>query len=157
MGVRKVALAGVIAGAYIAVTLLFAPLSYGMVQIRISEALTLLPFLFPEAIPGLFAGCLLANFAGGFGLADVIFGSAATLAAAVLTARMPTVFLAALPPVVINMVVVGGYLSVLLEVPLLLSMLYVGAGESVACFLLGIPLVLMLQRRMKKGGKFPAR
>ncbi len=157
MGVRKVALAGVIAGAYIAVTLLFAPLSYGMVQIRISEALTLLPFLFPEAIPGLFAGCLLANFAGGFGLADVIFGSAATLAAAVLTARMPTVFLAALSPVVINMVVVGGYLSVLLEVPLLLSMLYVGAGESVACFLLGIPLVLMLQRRMKKGGKFPAR
>lgn len=157
MGVRKVALAGVIAGAYIAVTLLFAPLSYGMVQIRISEALTLLPFLFPEAIPGLFAGCLLANFAGGFGLADVIFGSAATLAAAVLTARMPTVFLAALPPVLINMVVVGGYLSVLLEVPLLLSMLYVGAGESVACFLLGIPLVLMLQRRMKKGGKFPAR
>ncbi|GAB1400579.1 MAG: QueT transporter family protein [Synergistaceae bacterium] len=157
MGVRKVALAGVIAGAYIAVTLLFAPLSYGMVQIRISEALTLLPFLFPEAIPGLFAGCLLANFAGGFGLPDVIFGSAATLAAAVLTARMPTVFLAALPPVLINMVVVGGYLSVLLEVPLLLSMLYVGAGESVACFLLGIPLVLMLQRRMKKGGKFPAR
>ena len=157
MGVRKVALAGVIAGAYIAVTFLFAPLSYGMVQIRISEALTLLPFLFPEAIPGLFAGCLLANFAGGFGLPDVIFGSAATLAAAVLTARMPTVFLAALPPVLINMVVVGGYLSVLLEVPLLLSMLYVGAGESVACFLLGIPLVLMLQRRMKKGGKFPAR
>ena len=157
MGVRKVPLAGVIAGAYIAVTLLFAPLSYGMVQIRISEALTLLPFLFPEAIPGLFAGCLLANFAGGFGLPDVIFGSAATLAAAVLTARMPTVFLAALPPVLINMVVVGGYLSVLLEVPLLLSMLYVGAGESVACFLLGIPLVLMLQRRMKKGGKFPAR
>lgn len=156
MGVRKIALAGVIAGAYIAVTLLFAPLSYGMVQIRISEALTLLPFLFPEAIPGLFAGCLLANFAGGFGLADVIFGSAATLAAAMLTARMPTLFLAALPPVVVNMVVVGGYLSVLLEVPLLLSMAYVGAGESVACFFLGIPLVLMLQRRMKKGGKFPA-
>ena len=144
MGVRKIALAGVIAGAYIAVTLLFAPLSYGMVQIRISEALTLLPFLFPEAIPGLFAGCLLANFAGGFGLADVIFGSAATLAAAVLTARMPTVFLAALSPVVINMVVVGGYLSVLLDVPLLLSMTYVGAGESIACFLLGIPLVLMV-------------
>ena len=156
MGVRKVALAGVIAGAYIAVTLLFAPLSYGMVQIRISEALTLLPFLFPEAIPGLFAGCLLANFAGGFGLPDVIFGSAATLAAAMLTARMPTVFLAALPPVAINMVVVGGYLSVLLDMPLLPSMLYVGAGESVACFLLGIPLVLTLRRRMKKGGKFPA-
>ncbi len=157
MGIRKIALAGVIAGAYIAVTLLFAPLSYGLVQVRISEALTLLPFLFPEAIPGLFAGCLLANFAGGFGLPDVIFGSAATLAAAVLTARMPTVFLAALPPVVINMVVVGGYLSVLLDVPLPLSMFYVGAGESVACFLLGIPLVLMLQRRMKKGGKIPAR
>ena len=156
MGVRKIALSGVIAGAYIAVTLLFAPLSYGMVQIRISEALTLLPFLFPEAIPGLFAGCVIANFAGGFGLVDVIFGSAATLAAAMLTARMPTVFLAALPPVAINMVVVGGYLSVLLDMPLLPSMLYVGAGESVACFLLGIPLVLTLRRRMKKGGKFPA-
>ncbi|GAB1486380.1 hypothetical protein MASR2M79_14300 [Aminivibrio sp.] len=86
----------------------------------------------------------------------MIFGSAATLAAAVLTARMPTVFLAALPRA--DQYGGGG------RVPfrpaggaLLLSMLYVGAGESVACFLLGIPLVLMLQRRMKKGGKFPAR
>ncbi|GAB1426690.1 hypothetical protein MASR2M17_01160 [Aminivibrio sp.] len=80
----------------------------------------------------------------------MIFGSAATLAAAVL--RRPDARISrGPPPVLINMVVVGRVRSVLLEVPLLLSMLYVGAGESVACFLLGIPLVLMLQRRMKKG------
>ena len=77
-----------IAAIYAALTLALAPISYGAVQVRVSEALTVLPFFMPHsAVPGLFLGCLLANFLGGAGIWDVIFGSAATLVAAMITAR----------------------------------------------------------------------
>lgn len=135
------------AGVYAAVTMLFAPLSFGPVQVRVSEALTLLPWLWIEAVPGLFIGCIIANFMGGFGIIDVIFGSAATLGAALLTCRMPNRYLAAVPPVVINALVVGGYLSVLLELPVLPTMLYVGLGQTVACCGLGILLLTVIERR----------
>ena len=145
---RSLAVSGLVAAAYAVVTLLFAPISYGHIQVRVSEALTVLPFLFPQAIPGLFVGCLIANFAGGFGILDVVLGSGATLTAAVLTAMMPNVWLASVPPVAVNMAVVGGYLSFLLDIPFLLCALYVGLGQLVACCFLGIPLVLLLERRM---------
>jgi uncharacterized membrane protein len=153
---RSLAVSGLVAAAYAVVTVLFAPISYGYIQVRISEALTVLPFLFPQAVPGLFVGCLIANFAGGFGILDVVLGSGATLIAAVFTALMPNVWLASVPPVVVNMAVVGGYLSFLLEIPFLLCALYVGLGQVIACCFLGIPLVLLLERRMKKGGNGPA-
>ncbi len=92
------------------------------------------------------------KFLGGFGIIDVLFGSAATLAAAVMTSRMPNRYLAAVPPVVVNAIVVGGYLSVLLEIPLLLTMIYVGVGQVVACFGLGIPLLSLMERRFRDGG-----
>ncbi|MDT8285119.1 MAG: QueT transporter family protein [Thermovirgaceae bacterium] len=139
-----------VAGVYAAVTMLFAPLSFGPVQVRVSEALTLLPWLWIEAVPGLFIGCIIANFMGGFGIIDVIFGSAATLAAALLTSRMPSRYLAAVPPVVINALVVGGYLSILLELPVLPTMLYVGLGQTVACCGLGIPLLTVIERRSSR-------
>ncbi len=74
---RSLAVSGLVAAAYAVVTILFAPISYGHIQVRISEALTVLPFLFPQAVPGLFIGCLIANFAGGFGILDVVLGSGA--------------------------------------------------------------------------------
>lgn len=155
--VQSLAVSALVAAAYAVVTLLFAPISYGHIQVRISEALTVLPFLFPQAIPGLFVGCLIANFAGGFGIIDVVLGSSATLFAALLTAKMPNVYWAALPPVILNMFVVGGYLSFLLDLSFALCALYIGLGQVVACYFLGVPLVLLLERRMKKGGKPPAR
>ncbi len=72
-----------IAACYVVITIAIAPLAYGEVQFRISEALTILPFFTPAAIPGLFIGCLIANFVGGAVLPDVIFGSVATLIGAV--------------------------------------------------------------------------
>lgn len=155
--VRSLAVSGLVAAVYAVVTLLFAPLSYGQIQVRVSEALTVLPFLLPQAVPGLFVGCFIANFIGGFGIIDVVLGSFATLIAALITAWMPNVYLAALPPVVVNMLVVGGYLSYILDVPFLLCAMYIGLGQVAACYFLGVPLVLLLQRRMKKGGKNPAR
>ncbi len=149
---RQLVRAALIGGAYAALTMIFAPISFGPVQVRVAEALTLLPWLWVEAIPGLFIGCVIANFLGGFGIIDVLFGSAATLAAAVMTSRMPNRYLAAVPPVVVNAIVVGGYLSVLLEIPLLLTMIYVGVGQVVACFGLGIPLLSLMERRFRDGG-----
>jgi len=144
--------AALIAAAYALLVIFFAPLSYGPVQVRIAEALTLLPWLWVEAIPGLFLGCVIANLFGGFGLVDVIFGSAATLFAAVLTRLMPNRFLAALPPVVVNALVVGGYLAYLTEVSFPFAAMYVGVGQAIACYALGLPLLVALERRFSGGG-----
>jgi uncharacterized membrane protein len=134
------------AALYVVLVLSFQPFSYGPMQIRIAEALTLLPCLWFEAIPGLFVGCLIANIFGGFGLIDIFLGSAATLGAAILTYAAPNRVLAAAAPVAVNGIVVGAYLSLLTDVPMFYSMLYVAVGEAVACFGLGIPLVSLLER-----------
>jgi len=83
----------------------------------------------------------------------VVFGSLATLGAAILTSRMPNKVLAAIPPVAFNALVVGGYLSSILEIPVVPTMIYVGLGEVVACFGLGIPLLTLLERRFRRGGR----
>ena len=70
--------AALIAAVYVVLTLVFAPFSYGEIQVRISEALTILPFFTPAAIPGLFVGCILANLLGGAIPLDIAFGSIAT-------------------------------------------------------------------------------
>lgn len=147
--IRKLALSAMIAALYAALTIALAPISFGPVQFRVAEALTLLPFFMPEAIPGLFIGCLLANFTGGFGIIDIVFGSAATLLAAWLTYEMPNMWLAAIPPVIVNALIVGGYLAFITETPLLLSMLYIGASEAVICFGLGIPLCKLIASRTR--------
>jgi len=144
--IRKIALSAMIAALYAGLTIALAPISFGPIQLRIAEALTLLPFFVPEAVLGLFIGCVLSNFIGGFGLIDVIFGSLATLLAALMTRRMPTIWLAALPPVVLNAAIVGGYLAVLTKTPFLLSVLYIGASQSAVCLGLGVPLCKFLIR-----------
>lgn len=157
LSVRSLALSGLVAALYAVTTVMFAPISYGYIQVRISEALTVLPFLFPQAVFGLFVGCLFANLFGGFGILDVVLGSAATLLAALISSAMPTICLAAFPPVLVNMGIVGGYLSFLLDVPFPLCALHVGIGQFVSCYLFGIPLTLLLSKRIRTGGKDPAR
>jgi uncharacterized membrane protein len=108
----------VIAALYVVLTLPFAVISFGVLQVRLSEMLTIAPFFWPEAIPGLAVGCLVANIIGSpFGLVDWIFGTLATLTAAWLTfllSKTGKLWIAAIPPVVINALIVGAYLSVLL-------------------------------------------
>ena len=77
-------------------------LTFGAVQFRFAEALTVLPFLFPAAAPGLVIGCLITNLLSPYGAADVVFGTLATAIAAWLTVKMPRWYLAALPPIVVN-------------------------------------------------------
>ena len=104
---------GVIAAAYAALTLVASAmnLAYGPVQFRFSEALTVLPFLFPGTWPGLFVGCLVANLLSPYGPIDIVIGSLATLLAAIWTEKVDRPWLAPLPPVLCNMVLVGGMLA----------------------------------------------
>lgn len=139
--------AGLIAAIYAVLTILFAPISYGQIQVRVSEALTILPFFTPAAIPGLFIGCLVANIYGGLGLIDIVFGSLATLLAAYLAFRLrKSVYLLPLPSVIVNALVIGIILHVLYELPLVVSMLWVGLGQMIACYGLGLPLLFALKK-----------
>ena len=97
-----------IAAIYVVLTMVFLPISFGPIQFRISELLCVLPYFTPSAIPGLFIGCLIANALGGGILLDVLAGSLTTLAAAYLTwmLRGKSKFLASVPPVVLNAIVI---------------------------------------------------
>jgi uncharacterized membrane protein len=88
LNLKTASFAGVIAAVYIVLSLTFAPISFGVYQVRVSEALTVLPFLTPAAVPGLFVGVLVANNFGGIGWVDVVFGSLLTLLAALGTRGM---------------------------------------------------------------------
>ena len=142
--------AAMIAAIYVVLTYVFAPFSFGEVQIRISEALTILPLFTPAAIPGLFVGCLVGNILGGAILPDIIFGSIATLIGAIGTymlRRQRPVF-GTLPPIIANIVIVPfvlryGY-GVALPIPFM--MLTVGIGEVASCLVLGLVLYTALSR-----------
>ena len=142
---RSLCMSAVIAALYAALTLLLAPISYGPIQLRLSEALTLLPMLLPQAVPGLFVGCLIANLYTGM-LTDIIFGSLATLIAAIgtyLLRKKP--LLAAACPVLANAVIVGLTLSLSLNLPLLLTMAEVAIGETGAV-LVGFVILSAMKR-----------
>lgn len=142
--------AAMIAAVYVVLTVVFAPFSYGEVQVRISEALTILPLFTPAAIPGLFLGCFLSNILGGCIIPDIIFGSLATLIGAVGTwaLRKQNKYLAPLPPILANILIVPlvlryGY-QILLPIPLM--MLTVGIGEVISCGVLGMVLYFALNK-----------
>ncbi|SDY49336.1 QueT transporter family protein [Tindallia californiensis] len=138
--------AALLAAIYVVITIAFAPISYGPIQIRISEMLTVLPFFTPAAIPGLFIGALIANAYGGLGIIDVVVGSSATLIAALITFKMKRKMFAPLPPVLVNAVIIGAMLSYLFQLPLLPTMIYVGLGQVVACYGLGYPFMMAIEK-----------
>ncbi len=152
---QLLALNGVIAAAYAALTLVASALNlaYGPVQFRFSEALTVLPFLFPGTWPGIFVGCLVANLLSPYGPLDIVIGSLASLLAAVLTEKTDRAWLAPLPPVLCNMVLVGGMLAwyevgFTAQFPALFAVnaLWVGIGEAAVCYVLGILLLRAVPR-----------
>lgn len=143
---RFITQSAAIAAMYAVLTIAFAPISYGQIQFRISEALTVLPFFTPAAIPGLFVGCIIANLVGHGELIDIVFGSLASLISAILSYKMPKHYLAPLPPIVVNGIVVGFVLHYLYQLPLLISMGWVALGQIVVCYGLGYPLIIFLKR-----------
>lgn len=136
-----------IAAVYATLTILLAPISYGMVQVRVAEMLMVLPYFMPAAVPGLFAGCLIANIFGGLGILDIVFGSLATLLSAYLVTKIKNKYLVPLPPVLVNAVIVGLILHLVLELPFYLTLIWVALGQLIACYGLGLPLLLLLEKR----------
>ena len=135
--------AAMIAAIYVVLTVVFQPFSFGEVQVRISEMLTLLPIFTPAAIPGLFVGCLLSNILTGCMALDVVFGSIATLIGAVGTYLLrKTKFVFTLPPVIANTIIVPLVLRNVygLEDAVWYLMLTVGIGEVISICILGMIL-----------------
>ncbi|MGB9695109.1 MAG: QueT transporter family protein [Caldisericaceae bacterium] len=162
--------ASVIAALYFAITYFTRPISFGSVQVRIAESLTVLPFIFPEAVLGLTLGCFLANIFSPFGPIDMILGTTLTFLAAVMTMWLGKIkapkYLAPIPPVLINGFGVSLYVVSLAglagnvslrdfskifvnfkPLPYFAAVLSIGIGEAVAAFALGLPLLNALQRR----------
>ncbi|MDL2234363.1 QueT transporter family protein [Ruminococcaceae bacterium OttesenSCG-928-L11] len=162
LSTRNLVVCAMIAALYTAICMALMPLSYGMVQIRAAEALTLLPVFSPVAIWGVTLGCAVSNLVGLFTganplILDAVFGTLATLIAAVLSylARNVRVkgipVLSAVPPVIVNALIIGLEITYLEAggfhpQMFLLNALYVGAGQAVSCFGLGLPLVYLLQK-----------
>lgn len=159
--VLRLTAAAVVAAAYAALTVALAPISYGALQFRVSEVLCILPYFMPCTTWGLFAGCILANLLTG-NVFDIVFGSLATLGAALCTAalgrRRRTLLnsaLACLMPVVFNAVIVAAVIVVAYEGldlfghldVYLLTAASVGFGEAVVLYILGLPLTRALPAR----------
>ncbi|MHB8071990.1 MAG: QueT transporter family protein [Candidatus Cryosericum sp.] len=173
--------AALIAAMYIVLTTVppFNAISYGAVQFRLGEALVLLPFLMDEAIVGVVAGCLVANMFSPFGLIDLIIGTGVTLVAALLTRqlrRAKRLWLATLPPIILNALIVPVYISALtlpeaaslppgqglmaslrfvaahvslgVYVPVALSVL---AGEAAVVVFIGLPVLALVRRNTRSG------
>ena len=150
---RQMATAGIIAAIYAALTLLLPIPQYGPIQFRVSEAMTVLPFLFPEAIPGLTVGCFLANLLGSPMPVDWVVGTSATLLAAVWTSKLHRRWWAPMPPVICNMVLVGAEIAWFFPTEGMsfwaaygFNALTVGIGEAAACFILGALLLRALPK-----------
>ena len=146
--------AAMIAAIYVVLTIVFQPFSFGQIQVRIAEALTILPMFTPATIPGLYIGCMIGNILGGSILPDIIWGSFATLIGAVFTymLRKQSRYLAILPPIISNTVIVPLVLryayGIVLPIPLM--MLTVGIGEVISCGVLGIVIHSALKKYQYK-------
>ena len=181
---QKIVFAALIAAIYAALTIMLAPISYGPLQIRVAEIFTILPFFSLFSIWGLFVGCLVSNFFSPYGIIDMIFGSMATLIAAILTyyigrSKLPyKKYLAPLPAVIVNALIVaflvncitvanpvqiGVAFNKIISNPKELSSfikftinfnwvafwgsaLWIGLGELIACYFLGLPLIIAIEK-----------
>jgi uncharacterized membrane protein len=152
---RQMTVAAIVGALYAALTLLSSVfgIAYGPVQFRFSEALCVLPFLFPETAWGLFAGCWVANLLSPYGLPDMIIGSLATLIAALWTSKCRSKWLAPLPPVVCNGILVGAVLAwqqTGFGDAFLPAFLFNGGsvalGEAAVCFILGLVLLRTMEK-----------
>lgn len=145
--------AAMIAAIYVVLTYIFAPFSFGDVQVRIAESLTILPIFTPAAIPGLFIGCVIGNILGGAILPDIVFGSLATLIGAVFTylLRRKSQFLCVLPPIISNTIIVPIVLKFGygMNLPIAFLMLTIGIGEVISCGVLGLILYYALKKYRK--------
>ncbi|MDO4710382.1 MAG: QueT transporter family protein [Peptostreptococcaceae bacterium] len=137
-----------IAGLYAVLTVAIAPISYGAVQFRLSEIMTLLVLYDPTFAPGLILGCFIANIFSPFGMIDMIVGTVATAIAVLSMTKIKNTFLASLMPTLSNGLIIGVQLWYLLGLPLFETILYVAFGEFVVVTVIGLPLYKIITQRL---------
>lgn len=153
----KIVSAALIAAAYAVLTLAFANLSYLTVQCRVSEALTILPVFIQSAVPGLTLGCFISNIFSPVSPLDMVFGTAATLIAAILTRKLRNIKISGVPvlsflmPVIVNGIIIGAEITVFASEQASLAVfaataVSIAAEELIPCLLLGIPFYLVIEK-----------
>lgn len=174
---KKLIRASLIAALYFMLTYGTSPIAFGPVQVRISEALTVLPFFLPEAVFGITIGCFLSNLFSPFGFIDIIIGTSLTFLAGMLTMyigkKTKNKYLAPIPPIFLNAFGVAFYVVFLSQIPPLnlsnikglsdsflyiiqnfswypyiVGVLTIGLSEALATYVLGIPLLYFVERRI---------
>ena len=150
-------LSGVVAALYAVLTVAVPQLSYGPIQIRFAEAFCMLPLIWPETVIGVTLGCLISNFLSPFGAVDIIFGTTATLIATLIVTRVKNKWLAPIPILLSNGMLVGG-LTAWYEsgftrafIPAFLyNFATIALGEAIVCWTLGILLIKYLPKALNK-------
>ena len=153
----KIVKSALIAALYAVLTIILAPISYGPIQFRISEILVLLAFLDPIYIVGLTLGCLISNLFGGYGLMDITFGTLATflsvsaisITSKYMKSNIVSLIVSSLWPTIFNGLIVGWMLSVVSELPMLITMLQVGIGEFVVVTIVGVPIFKIISDKYR--------
>ena len=156
---KKITRIGVVAALYATITLVLGSISYGPIQFRISEVMTLLPLFGKEYILSLTIGCFLANVIGPYGVPYIILGTLATFISVYLVYltgkhmkdKKGYLIIASLWPTIVNAIIIGGViLHVLFKLPLILSILQVGFGQFVVITIIGVPLFRFLNNKYSK-------
>lgn len=152
---KRLAVSAAVAALYVTLSLLSSVLglAFGPLQLRLSEALCVLPYFLPGSLPGLVLGCLISNLLSPYGVVDLVCGTLATLLAACATKKMPRAVLAPLPPVLLNGIIIGGMLAWYEKGfasgfwrLTALNGLWVALGEAVSCCILGGLLLKYIPR-----------
>lgn len=141
-----------IATIYIVLVIMAAEISFGPIQFRIAEALTILPYFTPAAIPGVTIGCFLSAILTGADMLDIIFGSLATLIACIMSYKLrKNKFLVPLPPIISNALIIPWVLRFAYGevMPIYFMMITIAIGETFACYGLGMILLLSLEKANK--------
>jgi len=143
---KKMAMIGATAAIYAVLTVAMAPISYGAVQLRLSEVMTLLAFLDPVFIPGLVLGNFIANLFSPFGLPDVVFGTLATFIAVFMMSKMKSMLIASFWPTIANGLIIGLELAIFTGAPFVSTALYVALGEFLVVTVLGYPVFKVVMK-----------
>ena len=155
---RSIVTTAIVAALYATLTLSLAFVSYGPIQFRLSEVMTLLPLFSKKYIVGLTIGCFLANLLGLYGVPDMIFGTIATFISVYLVYltgkymkdKKSYVYTASLWPVIVNAIIVAVQLKIFFGMPLFITMLQVGFGQFVVITIIGVPLFKAVNNKYGK-------
>lgn len=156
--IKSIATTAIVAALYATVTMSLSFISYGPVQFRLAEIMTLLPLLNKKYILGLTLGCFLSNVLGTLGIVDIIFGTIATfisvylvyLTGKLMKDKKGKFIIASLWPTIVNAIIIGAELKIFFGFPLILSMIQVGFGQFVVITIIGVPLFKSINNKYGK-------